>query len=72
LVGQAAGRACGLQKMGDGGGGHCLIWMEWHQFLIFDVRKLDFLSYLQMVRYRDGAGNTGEENSSVFSPIRML
>jgi len=30
-----------------------------------------FLSCIEMVRYGDGAGNTVEENSSVFSLIRM-
>jgi len=29
-VGWAAGRASGLYKMGDGGDGHWLVWMEWH------------------------------------------
>ena len=36
------------------------------------ILPTDRLSYsTEMVRYGDGAGNTVEKNSSVFSPIRM-
>ena len=47
-------------------------WKKFRQLvLLLTNRDISLIRYIDCIRYRDGAGNTVEENSSIFSLIRM-